>query len=256
MGLQEAADRLVRSYSGGMIRRLEVAQSILHRPQILFLDEPTVCLDPLARSSVWALIRQLCTDYGTTVFLTTHFLDEADALCQRVAIMHQGSVITTGSPTDLKASLNQRDATLDDVFIHYTGDQLATGVSYRELPELDAPLNGWDKPRSQHPLVRGWGAIAELISKTLVITELEVRKLRHDPSDLFLRAVQPTLWLLIFGQVFTRIRGIPTGDLPYLDFMAAGILAQSVLFVSIFSGGMSIIWEKDLGIVHKFLVSA
>nr|WP_199295874.1 ABC transporter permease [Trichocoleus sp. FACHB-591] len=102
---------------------------------------------------------------------------------------------------------------------------------------------------------RGWGAIAELINKTLVITELEVRKLRHDPSDLFLRAVQPTLWLLIFGQVFTRIRGIPTGDLPYLDFMAAGILAQSVLFVSIFSGGMSIIWEKDLGIVHKFLVS-
>jgi ABC-2 type transport system permease protein len=124
-----------------------------------------------------------------------------------------------------------------------------------KLQELDAPLNGWDKPRSQHPLVQGWGAIAELISKTLVITELEVRKLRHDPSDLFLRAVQPTLWLLIFGQVFTRIRGIPTGDLPYLDFMAAGILAQSVLFVSIFSGGMSIIWEKDLGIVHKFLVS-
>lgn len=123
-----------------------------------------------------------------------------------------------------------------------------------KLQELDAPLNGWDERRSQ-PLSQRWGAIAELINKTLVITELEVRKLRHDPSDLFLRAVQPTLWLLIFGQVFTRIRGIPTGDLPYLDFMAAGILAQSVLFVSIFSGGMSIIWEKDLGIVHKFLVS-
>lgn len=132
MGLQDAADRLVRTYSGGMIRRLEVAQSILHRPQILFLDEPTVGLDPLARSSVWALVRQLCTDYGTTVFLTTHFLDEADALCHRVAIMHQGSVITTGSPAALKASLNQPDATLDDVFIHYTGDQLTTGVSYRE----------------------------------------------------------------------------------------------------------------------------
>ncbi|MEP0872577.1 ATP-binding cassette domain-containing protein [Trichocoleus desertorum AS-A10] len=132
MGLQDAADRLVRTYSGGMIRRLEVTQSILHRPQILFLDEPTVGLDPLARSSVWALVRQLCADYGTTVFLTTHFLDEADALCQRVAIMHQGSVITTGSPAELKASLNQRDATLDDVFIHYTGDQLTTGASYRE----------------------------------------------------------------------------------------------------------------------------
>lgn len=132
MGLQEAGDRLVRTYSGGMIRRLEVAQSILHRPQILFLDEPTVGLDPLARSSVWALVRQLCTDYGTTVFLTTHFLDEADALCHRVAIMRGGNVITTGSPADLKASLNKRDATLDDVFIHYTGDQLTTGVSYGE----------------------------------------------------------------------------------------------------------------------------
>lgn len=119
---------------------------------------------------------------------------------------------------------------------------------------FDAPPDAWDEPRLPD---RGWGlaAIAELLTKTLVITELEVRKLRHDPSDLLLRAVQPTLWLLIFGQVFTRIRGIATGDLPYLDFMAAGILAQSVLFVSIFSGGMSIIWEKDLGIVHKFLVS-
>jgi ABC-2 type transport system permease protein len=100
-----------------------------------------------------------------------------------------------------------------------------------------------------------WQAIAEFINKTLVITELEVRKLRHDPSDLIVRGVQPVLWLLIFGQVFTRIRGIPTNGLPYLDFMAAGILAQSVLFVSIFSGGMSLIWERDLGLVQKFLVS-
>lgn len=119
--------------------------------------------------------------------------------------------------------------------------------------EFGGLLNGWDERKSYR--LSGLEAIAELFTKTLVITELEVRKLRHDPSDLLLRAVQPTLWLLIFGQVFTRIRGIPTGDLPYLDFMAAGILAQSVLFVSIFSGGMSIIWEKDLGIVHKFLVS-
>lgn len=136
MGLEEAADRVVRTYSGGMIRRLEVAQSILHRPQILFLDEPTVGLDPLARTYVWTLVRQLCSDFGTTVFLTTHFLDEADALCHRVAIMHQGNVITTGSPSDLKASLNRSEATLDDVFIHYTGDQLASGVNYRETSRI------------------------------------------------------------------------------------------------------------------------
>jgi len=87
-----------------------------------------------------------------------------------------------------------------------------------------------------------------------VITELELRKLRHDPTQLFTRAVQPALWLLIFGQVFTRIRAIPTGDLNYLDFMTPGILAQSILFMSIFTG-LAVIWERDLGILHKLLVS-
>jgi ABC-2 type transport system permease protein len=97
-------------------------------------------------------------------------------------------------------------------------------------------------------------AIAHFIYKTLVVTELEARKLRHDPTQLMTRAVQPALWLLIFGQVFTRIRAIPTGDLRYLDFMTPGILAQSILFMAIFNG-LSVIWERDLGILHKLLVS-
>jgi ABC-2 type transport system ATP-binding protein len=132
MGLQDAAKRLVRTYSGGMIRKLEVAQSILHQPQILFLDEPTVGLDPIARTQVWQLVQQLCADYGTTIFLTTHFLEEADSLCDRVVIMQGGQVVTTGAPSDLKASLGKPNATLDDVFIHYTGDQLTSGVNYRD----------------------------------------------------------------------------------------------------------------------------
>ena len=94
----------------------------------------------------------------------------------------------------------------------------------------------------------------DLIKKTLVIGELEVRKIRHDRMSLVSRAVQPTLWLLIFGQVFNRIHVIPTGDLRYIDYMTPGILAQSVLFISIFNG-ISVIWERDLGIVHKLLVS-
>ena len=133
MGLEEAAHRLVRQYSGGMIRRLEVAQSMLHQPQVLFLDEPTVGLDPLARSYVWALVQQLREQYGTTIILTTHFLEEADSLCDRVAIMQAGKVVVTGVPSELKANLDREDATLDDVFIHYTGDQMTTGGgSYRE----------------------------------------------------------------------------------------------------------------------------
>nr|WP_199326006.1 ATP-binding cassette domain-containing protein [Nostoc parmelioides] len=132
MGLQAAAHRLVRNYSGGMIRKLEIAQSIMHHPKILFLDEPTVGLDPIARTQVWQLVEQLRVDYDTTIFLTTHFLEEADNLCSRVAIMQQGQVVTKGAPNELKASLGKPNATLDDVFIHYTGDQITSGVSYRD----------------------------------------------------------------------------------------------------------------------------
>jgi len=123
------------------------------------------------------------------------------------------------------------------------------------LQESGVPRNGWDNrevARSRPLSVVG--AIANLVTKTLVIAEVEVRKLLHDPTDLLLRAVQPALWLLIFGQVFTRVRAIPTGNLSYMDFLAPGILAQSVLFVAIFSA-ISIVWERDLGIVHKFLAS-
>ncbi|HEX8035195.1 MAG TPA: ATP-binding cassette domain-containing protein [Ktedonobacterales bacterium] len=132
MGLSEAADKLVRTYSGGMIRRLEVAQALLHEPRILFLDEPTVGLDPVARKAVWGHLHDIRAQTGMTIFLTTHYMEEADSLCQRIAIMHHGRVATVGTPTELKASLGQPDATLDDVFAHYTGDVLETGGSYRD----------------------------------------------------------------------------------------------------------------------------
>ena len=97
-------------------------------------------------------------------------------------------------------------------------------------------------------------AFNRFVVKTLTIVGLEIRKLRHDSTDLFTRAVQPALWLLVFGEVFTQVRAIPTGNLRYIDFMAPGILAQSVLFIAIFYG-IAIIWERDLGIIHKLLVS-
>ena len=96
--------------------------------------------------------------------------------------------------------------------------------------------------------------LVRFADKTLVIAELEARKLRHDPTELVTRAIQPALWLLVFGEVFTRTHAIPTGGLPYIDFMAPGILAQSVLFIAIFYG-IAIIWERDLGIVHKLLAT-
>jgi len=96
--------------------------------------------------------------------------------------------------------------------------------------------------------------VTNFAGKTMAIAELEARKLHHDSTELLTRAVQPALWLLIFGQVLAQTRVIPTGSLSYLDFMTPGILAQSVLFVAIFYG-IAVIWERDLGILHKFLVS-
>ena len=97
-------------------------------------------------------------------------------------------------------------------------------------------------------------SLVNLVEKTFVIAEFELRKLRHDYTELITRALQPALWLLIFGQVFSRMGTMHTGNFPYLDFIAPGILAQSVLFVAIFYG-INVIAERDLGIVQKFLVS-
>ena len=133
MGLAEAVDRMVREYSGGMIRRLEIAQSMLHRPRVLFLDEPTIGLDPVARRAVWEHIERLRLEYGTTILVTTHLMEEADHLCNRVSIMHLGRVVAMGTPAALKASLGGTGTTLDDVFVHYAGGTVDSGGGYREV---------------------------------------------------------------------------------------------------------------------------
>jgi ABC-2 type transport system ATP-binding protein len=120
-GMLEHADRMVSTYSGGMVRRLELAQALVNRPRLLVLDEPTIGLDPIARASVWALIAELRAESGMTVLLTTHYMDEAEGLCERVALMHRGRLRAVGSPADLKAELGP-GATLDDVFRHHAGD--------------------------------------------------------------------------------------------------------------------------------------
>jgi ABC-2 type transport system ATP-binding protein len=132
VGLADAADRLVATYSGGMVRRLELAQALVNRPRLLVLDEPTIGLDPIAREGMWARIADLRADTGMTVLLTTHYLEEANVLCDRVALMHQGRLRASGSPTDLEAALGP-DATLEDVFRHYTGDGVEAGGDLRSV---------------------------------------------------------------------------------------------------------------------------
>jgi ABC-2 type transport system ATP-binding protein len=132
MGLAEAADRLVQSYSGGMIRRLEIAQSMIHEPPVLFMDEPTVGLDPAARRAVWDHVRQLRQILGTTILMTTHLMEEADEMCDRIGVLHAGKLEETGTPEELKARLGP-GATLNDVFTHVTGAELESGGSYRDV---------------------------------------------------------------------------------------------------------------------------
>jgi ABC-2 type transport system ATP-binding protein len=117
-GLAEPADRLVKTYSGGMRRRLDIAASIVVTPELLFLDEPTTGLDPRSRNQVWEIVRVLVAA-GTTVLLTTQHLDEADQLADRLAIIDRGKVIAEGTPGELKSLVGA--TTLDEVFLALTG---------------------------------------------------------------------------------------------------------------------------------------
>ncbi len=132
VGLMDASRQLVRTYSGGMIRRLEVAQSLLHQPRVLFLDEPTVGLDPVARQAIWTQLLQLKDESNMTIFLTTHSMEEADSLCSRIGIMHHGQIAALGTPDELKTTVEGEHPTLNDVFVYYAGDALEAGGSYRE----------------------------------------------------------------------------------------------------------------------------
>jgi ABC-2 type transport system ATP-binding protein len=123
--LEDAADRRIKGYSGGMKRRLDLASALVHEPEVLFLDEPTTGLDPASRLTVWEEVRRI-NKRGTTVFLTTQYLEEADQLCDRLAIIDGGVIVREGTPEALKAELRERlnltsDPTLDDVFLDATG---------------------------------------------------------------------------------------------------------------------------------------
>jgi len=122
-GLETAAKRLVKTYSGGMQRRLDVALGLVHRPKVLFLDEPTTGLDPEARAAMWQEITRLATGDGMTILLTTHYLEEADRLAGTVAIVARGRVVAEGNPERLKDELKDTidRPTLDDVYLKYTG---------------------------------------------------------------------------------------------------------------------------------------
>lgn len=125
--LTQWADKPVKQLSGGMRRRVEIARGLVHEPRVFFLDEPTTGLDPVSRTAVWEMLRRIKAQRDLTVLLTTHYMDEADKLCDRIAIVDHGTLVVLDTPANLKASIpgkTAETATLDDVFVHYTGHDL------------------------------------------------------------------------------------------------------------------------------------
>jgi ABC-2 type transport system ATP-binding protein len=120
MELAEEADRRLATLSGGTKRRVDLAAALMHLPPVLFLDEPTEGLDPRSRSGIWDLLDRLRSRLGVTLVLSTHYMEEGDRLCERIAIIDRGTVVAEGRPHALKATVG-RDATLEDVYLHYTG---------------------------------------------------------------------------------------------------------------------------------------
>ncbi|MEU6007099.1 ATP-binding cassette domain-containing protein [Streptomyces sp. NPDC047453] len=145
VGLADAADRLANTYSGGMVRRLELAQALVSSPRLLILDEPTIGLDPIARTGVWEHIGVVRAATGMTVLVTTHYMDEADTYCDRVALMHRGRIRALGTPAELREGLGERLRsqgapatdplpTLEDVFRDVAGSGLDdTSGGFRDV---------------------------------------------------------------------------------------------------------------------------
>jgi ABC-2 type transport system ATP-binding protein len=135
MDLWSVAHNRAQSFSGGMIRRLEIAQSMLHRPAVIFMDEPTVGLDPSARNTVWKHVQRLRDEYKITIMLTTHYMEEVEALCGRLAILHHGRIAAMGSIAEVKASFGE-NVTLNEVFEHLAeedSDDETKKENYREI---------------------------------------------------------------------------------------------------------------------------
>ena len=139
--LSQWADKPVKNLSGGMRRRVEIARGLVHEPRVFFLDEPTTGLDPVSRTAVWEMLQKVKGERDLTVLLTTHYMDEADRLCDRLAIVDHGKLVALDTPAALKASIPGRspeDVTLDDVFVHYTGRALRDALQAPSA--MDSPF--------------------------------------------------------------------------------------------------------------------
>jgi ABC-2 type transport system ATP-binding protein len=182
VGLTEAADRKVKGYSGGMKRRLDLALALVHRPRILFLDEPTTGLDPQSRTALWVEVGRLAKEEGVTVFLTTQYLEEADVLADRVGIIDHGRIVAEGTPLQLKSEI--ACSTVEAV----PAQPDERGAVAAVLERFGAPTTGFDAGSVAVQLTSANGDLAEIVraldAEGVRISHLQI----HDPTldDVFL----------------------------------------------------------------------
>jgi ABC-2 type transport system ATP-binding protein len=138
LDLNHVKNTLVKTFSGGMVRKVEIAQAIMHHPHVLFLDEPTSGLDPVARRNVWKHLLKLREEYGMTIFFSTHYMEEAEEVADRVAIMQKGSLAAIGTAEELKKQTKKKNATLEDAFIYFTGTTIQETGNLREIKRMRA----------------------------------------------------------------------------------------------------------------------
>ncbi len=184
VGLTERANDLVQTYSGGMRRRLEIARGLIHSPEVLFLDEPTIGLDPQSRRAVWDLLEQLRRETGLTISLTTHYMDEAETLCDRIAIVDGGKIIAIGTPAELKAMVKGSDR----VELEVAGDADRIVPILRRLPGIHEVTRDPDGPLvvsaddGAHAMPR---MIAEIETAGSAVTSIKLERMSLE--DVFIR---------------------------------------------------------------------
>ena len=258
-GLADAADRTARTYSGGMRRRLDLAAALVHRPPVLFLDEPTTGLDIRSRSDLWAVIGELVSE-GMTLLLTTQYLEEADRLANRIAVVDNGRVMAEGTAAELKARLG---TTVVEVGFSDEGAAAAAEGALAAVavsgPHREGNLVRFevdDGPRvttvtapSDAPAAVPGSKLGWAVADTLTIAGRNLRTITRLPQLLVFSTIQPVIFVLLFRYAFGG--AIRTPGVEYVDYLMPGIFAQTVTFGAL-GTGVGLADDLQKGIIERF----